>query len=309
MQSDIKDNVQDKKCYLFPGQGSQFKGMGKDLYEQFSKAHEIFQKADAILGFPISEIMFEGSEEELKQTKVTQPAIYIHSYIVFDLFQKAKQGDMMAGHSLGEFSALTAAGVFSFVQGLELVLQRALLMQKACENQSSTMAAVIGLSDEVVEGVCREVQEEFKNEVVVPANYNKPGQLVISGTTKGIAKATDALKAKGARRVVNLPVSGAFHSSLMQPAQQRLAQAIEAIDFQTPKFTVFQNVDGKPYENTKDIKQNLIDQLTSPVKWTATILNMKNYGTTEFIECGPGNVLSSLVKQIDRTFKASHILG
>ena len=292
-----------KKCYLFPGQGSQYEGMGKNLYEQSLQARELFRKANSILGFPISEVMFEGSQEELKQTKVTQPAVYIHSVIAFQLFGKAQRGDLVAGHSLGEFSALAASEVFSFEQGLILVLERANSMQEACQEQPSAMAAVIGLSDEVVEEVC-----QSSDEMVVPANYNKPGQLVISGTTEGVQKVTAILKQKGARRVVNLPVSGAFHSPLMKSAEERLAQAIERTPFQIPKFPIFQNVDGKPYTDTQAIKTNLIKQLTSPVKWTDTIRQMKAYGGTEFIECGPGKVLSGLVKQIDRTCLTSHIL-
>jgi len=281
-----------KKAYVFPGQGSQFTGMGKDLYEQSDKAKAMFDKANEILGFDIKTIMFEGSAEDLKQTKVTQPAIFIHSVILATVAEEFVP-DMVAGHSLGEFSALTAAGALSFEDGLALVYKRALAMQKACEINPSSMAAVLGLADEVVEEVCNNISE-----VVVAANYNCPGQLVISGTNKGIEEACVKLKEAGAKRALPLPVGGAFHSPLMEPARIELEQAILSTNFAEPKCPVYQNVNAQPYTDVESIKKNLVAQLTAPVKWTQTIQHMVADGATDFIECGPGKVLQGLVKKI-----------
>lgn len=281
-----------KKAYVFPGQGSQFTGMGKDLYEQSDKAKVLFEKANEILGFDIKTIMFEGSAEDLKQTKVTQPAIFIHSVILATLADDFNP-DMVAGHSLGEFSALTASGALSFEDGLTLVYKRALAMQKACEINPSTMAAVLGLADSVVEEVCSGIEE-----VVVAANYNCPGQLVISGTNKGIEEACIKLKEAGAKRALPLPVGGAFHSPLMEPARVELEQAILSTNFSSPKCPVYQNVNAQPYTDIDSIKKNLVAQLTAPVKWTQTVQYMVADGATEFIECGPGKVLQGLVKKI-----------
>jgi [acyl-carrier-protein] S-malonyltransferase len=281
-----------KKAYVFPGQGSQFTGMGKDLYEQSDKAKALFEKANEILGFDIKTIMFEGSAEDLKQTNVTQPAIFIHSVILATLADDFNP-DMVAGHSLGEFSALTAAGALSFEDGLTLVYKRALAMQKACEINPSTMAAVLGLADSVVEEVCSGIEE-----VVVAANYNCPGQLVISGTNKGIEEACIKLKEAGAKRALPLPVGGAFHSPLMEPARVELEQAILSTNFSSPKCPVYQNVNAQPYTDIDSIRKNLVAQLTAPVKWTQTVQNMVADGATEFIECGPGKVLQGLVKKI-----------
>jgi [acyl-carrier-protein] S-malonyltransferase len=281
-----------KKAYVFPGQGSQFTGMGKDLYEQSDKAKAMFERANEILGFDIKTIMFEGSAEDLKQTNVTQPAIFIHSVILATLANDFNP-DMVAGHSLGEFSALTAAGALSFEDGLTLVYKRALAMQKACEINPSTMAAVLGLADSVVEEVCSGIEE-----VVVAANYNCPGQLVISGTNKGIEEACIKLKEAGAKRALPLPVGGAFHSPLMEPARVELEQAILSTNFSSPKCPVYQNVNAQPYTDIDSIKKNLVAQLTAPVKWTQTVQNMVADGATEFIECGPGKVLQGLVKKI-----------
>jgi [acyl-carrier-protein] S-malonyltransferase len=281
-----------KKAYVFPGQGSQFTGMGKDLYEQSDKAKVLFEKANEILGFDIKTIMFEGSAEDLKQTNVTQPAIFIHSVILATLANDFNP-DMVAGHSLGEFSALTAAGALSFEDGLTLVYKRALAMQKACEINPSTMAAVLGLADSVVEEVCSGIEE-----VVVAANYNCPGQLVISGTNKGIEEACIKLKEAGAKRALPLPVGGAFHSPLMEPARVELEQAILSTNFSSPKCPVYQNVNAQPYTDIDSIRKNLVAQLTAPVKWTQTVQNMVADGATEFIECGPGKVLQGLVKKI-----------
>lgn len=280
-----------KKAYIFPGQGAQFPGMGKDLYEKSPQARQLFEQADQILGFDISKIMFEGAEEELRQTKVTQPAIFIHSVILASLLPDFHP-DMVAGHSLGEFSALVAARALPFEDGLRLVSQRASAMQKACEIQPSIMAAVLGLEDEKVEEVCKSVHD-----IVVPANYNCPGQLVISGTVKGVEEACDKMKQAGAKRALILSVGGAFHSPLMEPAKLELEKAITATRFETPVCPVYQNVDAKPATDPERIKNNLILQLTAPVCWTQTIRNMAEDGAGRFIECGPGKVLQGLVKK------------
>jgi [acyl-carrier-protein] S-malonyltransferase len=285
-------------AFVFPGQGSQFAGMGKDYYENSAFAKRLFEQANEIVGFRISDIMFSGSEEDLKQTRVTQPAIFLHSVIAFKSIDNARP-EMVAGHSLGEFSALVANGVLSFEDGLKLVSIRAEAMQKACETNPSTMAAVLGLEDAKVEEICAAVQEET-NEVVVPANYNCPGQLVISGSINGINAAIERLKAAGAKRALVLPVSGAFHSPLMEPAKAQLAKAIEATTFYHPNCPVYQNVVAKAVGNKEDIKQNLIDQLTSAVKWTQSIKTMINDGATHFTECGPGKVLQGLIAKIDK---------
>jgi [acyl-carrier-protein] S-malonyltransferase len=280
------------KAYVFPGQGSQFPGMGKDLWDSNSRVKEIFDQADAILGFKISDIMFAGTAEELKQTKVTQPAIFIHS-VSMALASDSFKPDMVAGHSLGEFSALVANKALTFEDALKLVYKRALAMQHACEINPSTMAAVLGLDDHVVEEVCASVDE-----VVVAANYNCPGQLVISGSNKGIELASEKLKGAGAKRVLPLPVGGAFHSPLMEPAREELAGAIEATSFSNPICAVYQNVNALPSTNVTDIKKNLIAQLTGPVRWTQSVQKMVADGAQTFIECGPGKVLQGLVKKI-----------
>ncbi|MCE5332759.1 MAG: ACP S-malonyltransferase [Bacteroidales bacterium] len=282
------------KAYVFPGQGAQFVGMGKDLYEQSPLAKEYFEKANNILGFRITDLMFEGTSEDLKQTKVTQPAVFLHSVISALVLGDAFKPEMVAGHSLGEFSALVAAGALSFDDGLKLVYARAMAMQKACETEPSTMAAVLGLSDEVVEEVC----DSITGLIVVPANYNCPGQLVISGSIEGIDKACELLKEKGAKRALKLPVGGAFHSPLMQPASEELQTAINSTTFSIPVCPVYQNVNAYPQTNPNEIKQNLIAQLTAPVRWTQTVKNMVTDGATEFIELGPGDVLKGLVKKI-----------
>jgi [acyl-carrier-protein] S-malonyltransferase len=282
------------KAFLFPGQGSQHRGMGKDLFDNYPEAKKLFRTADEIIGFSISKIMFEGTDEELKQTKVTQPAVFLHSVIAFHVLVKQKP-DMVAGHSLGEFSALVANNALSFEDALRLVAIRAHAMQKACELVPSTMAAVLGYESELqVENICAAIT----NEVVVPANYNAPGQLVISGSIKGIDIAAEKLKAAGVKRVLKLPVGGAFHSPLMAPAKSELAKAIETTNFNNAACAVYQNVTAKPETNAAVIKQNLVEQLTAPVLWTHTIRQMINDGATEFIEIGPGNVLSGLVKKI-----------
>jgi [acyl-carrier-protein] S-malonyltransferase len=281
------------KAYIFPGQGSQFPGMGKDLFENYSFAREIFSEADELLGFSLSEIMFNGSEDELKQTKVTQPAIYLHSILIAKLGTNFKP-EMVAGHSLGEFSALVASGGLSWQDGLSLVSKRALAMQKACEIEPSTMAAVLGLSDEQIEKVCA----EFNGEVVA-ANFNCPGQVVISGSIKGVELAGEKLKEVGAKRVLLLPVGGAFHSPFMEPARLELAAAIEAAKIDRPICPIFQNVNAKASQNEVEIKANLIAQLTGPVRWTQSIEAMISAGATDFIECGPGKVLQGLVRKIN----------
>jgi [acyl-carrier-protein] S-malonyltransferase len=284
-----------KHAYIFPGQGAQFPGMGKDLYNSNEQAKALFEKANEILGFRISDVMFSGTEEELKQTNVTQPAVFLHSVITYSVHPELKP-DMTAGHSLGEFSALVVAGALSFEDGLKLVAKRAAAMQKACEQNPSTMAAILGLEDAKVEEVCASITDE----VVVPANYNCPGQLVISGSIAGIDKACEAMKAAGAKRALVLQVGGAFHSPLMEPARKELQEAIEQTDFKMPVCPVYQNVDAKPYVNPEDIKANLINQLTAPVRWTQTVQNMVADGATEFTECGPGSVLQGLVKKIHK---------
>ena len=288
------------KAYMFPGQGAQFVGMGKDLYENSTHAKELFEKANEILGFKITEIMFEGTDEELKQTKVTQPAVFLHS-VISAMVAEDFSPEMVAGHSLGEFSALVANGVLSFEDGLSLVYKRALAMQKACELNPSTMAAVLGLSDEEVEEVCSEVDD------VVPANYNCPGQLVISGSKEGIAKACELAKEAGAKRALPLPVGGGFHSPMMEPARLELAQAIESTVFAEPRCPVYQNVSTTAVVNVEEIKKNLIAQLTAPVKWTQSVQNMLSDGASEFIECGPGKVLQGLVKKIDRSAQVAGV--
>jgi [acyl-carrier-protein] S-malonyltransferase len=281
------------KAYIFPGQGAQFTGMGKDLYESNPQIKTLFEKANEILGFDISHIMFNGTAEELKQTRVTQPAIFIHSVAVA-LASNAFKPDMVAGHSLGEFSALVANQALSFEDGLRLVYQRAQAMQRACEINPSTMAAILGLDDKVVEEVCATIQDE----IVVAANYNCPGQLVISGSMKGVDIACEKLKAVGAKRALPLQVGGAFHSPLMEPAREELASAIESTQFNTPICPVYQNVNALPSTDISTIKKNLIDQLTAPVRWTQSVGNMVRDGATVFIECGPGKVLQGLVKKI-----------
>ncbi|MBY5952564.1 ACP S-malonyltransferase [Algoriphagus marincola] len=280
-------------AFVFPGQGAQFPGMGKELYETNSLAKELFEKANEILGFRITDIMFEGSAEELKQTQVTQPAIFLHSVILAKCTPDFKP-DMVAGHSLGEFSALVANGVLAFEDGLRLVHQRALAMQEACEINPSTMAAILGLADEKVEEICASISEE----IVVPANYNCPGQLVISGSNRGIEIACEKMKEAGAKRALPLPVGGAFHSPLMEPAREKLQKAIEMTQFSVGSCPVYQNVSTTAVTDVNEIKENLIAQLTAPVKWTQSVQNMVKDGATEFIECGPGKVLQGLVKKI-----------
>ena len=287
------------KAYVFPGQGAQYVGMGKDLYDNHSEAKELFKKANSILNFNITDLMFEGTEDDLKQTKVTQPAIFLHSVILAVSLGDAFQPDMVAGHSLGEFSALVAADVLSFRDGLTLVSERALAMQAACEAEPSTMAAIVGLDDEVVETVCESISD-----IVVPANYNCPGQLVISGSLQGIDKAIALLQEKGARRALKLNVGGAFHSPLMKPAKERLEKAIQKTEIKTPRCPVYQNVNAQPVTNPDIIKTNLIAQLTSPVKWTQTMKMMIANGMTEYIEVGPGKVLQGLLKKVDRKMTA-----
>lgn len=286
------------KAYVFPGQGAQFVGMGKDLYESNAKAKELFDKANEILGYRITDIMFNGTDEDLKQTKVTQPAVFLHSVITALCLDDFKP-DMVAGHSLGEFSALTAAGALSFEDGLRLVYARAMAMQKACEAAPSTMAAVIGLADDVIEKICAEVSKD--GNVVVPANYNSPGQVVISGNVEAVKEACVKLKEAGAKRALPLAVGGAFHSPLMEMARVELAKAIEAAPVSKPICPVYQNVDALPHTDPTEIKDNLLKQLTSPVRWTQSVINMINDGMTEFAECGPGQVLTGLIGRIQKS--------
>ncbi len=289
------------KAYVFPGQGAQYVGMGKDLYESSTIAKELFEKANKILGFRITDLMFDGTDEDLRQTKVTQPAIFLHSVILARLLGDDFKPDMVAGHSLGEFSALVAAGSLSFDDGLKLVSKRALAMQEACEIQESTMAAIVGLEDSVVENVVNSI----KDEVVVAANYNCPGQLVISGSIAGIDMAIKRLNDAGARRAMKLNVGGAFHSPLMDPARKELAKAIDKTKFASPICPIYQNVTGQAVANPEIIKENLISQLTSPVRWTQTMQNMIADGMTEYTEVGPGKVLQGLLKKVDRKIPTS----
>lgn len=290
------------KAYVFPGQGAQFVGMGKDLYDNSPEAKILFEKANEILGFNITDIMFAGTDEELKQTRVTQPAIFLHSVLLAKTMGDAFRPDMVAGHSLGEFSALVAANALSFEDGLLLVSKRALAMQKACEVEPSTMAAILGVDDAVVEQVCTEIEE-----VVVPANYNCPGQLVISGSIEGVDKACVRLTELGAKRALRLNVGGAFHSPLMEPARTELAEAINSTHFSAPVCPVYQNVNATPVSDPSQIKANLIAQLTAPVRWTQTVINMLADGADSFTEVGPGNALQGMIKKVDRVVATSGV--
>ncbi|HAE66643.1 MULTISPECIES: ACP S-malonyltransferase [Sphingobacterium] len=289
-----------KTAYVFPGQGAQFVGMGQDLYNLNDETKALFEQANDILGFRITDVMFSGTDEELKQTNVTQPAIFLHSVILAKALGESFQPDMVAGHSLGEFSALVAAGALSFEDGLKLVAQRANAMQKACELQPSTMAAILGLEDAIVEEICAKVDD-----VVVAANYNCPGQLVISGSIEGVDKACALLTEAGAKRALKLNVGGAFHSPLMESAKVELQAAIEAVDILSPSCPIYQNIDAKPQTDPAVIKENLIAQLTGAVRWTQTVQNMLADGATAFVEVGPGNVLQGLVKKVDRQVQTS----
>ena len=293
------------KAFVFPGQGAQFVGMGKDLYENSELAKELFEKANDILGYRITDIMFEGTDEDLRQTKVTQPAVFLHSVISALCMGDDFQPEMTAGHSLGEFSALVAAGALTFEDGLKLVYARAMAMQKACEATPSTMAAIIALADDKIEEICANVTAE--GDVCVAANFNCPGQVVISGSMEGIGKACEQMKAAGAKRALPLNVGGAFHSPLMDPAKVELEAAIQATEFHTPKCPIYQNVDAKPHTDPAEIKANLVAQLTASVRWTQTVQNMIADGASEFTECGPGAVLQGLIKKIDKTANAHGI--
>ena len=295
------------KAFVFPGQGAQFVGMGKDLYENSALAKDLFEKANDILGYRITDIMFAGTDEDLRQTKVTQPAVFLHSVISALCMGDAFQPDMVAGHSLGEFSALVAAGALNFEDGLKLVYARAMAMQKACEAQPSTMAAIVGLDDAIIEQTCAEVSTE--GNVVIPANYNCPGQLVISGNIEAVNAACEKLKAAGAKRALVLAVGGAFHSPLMQPAKDELQAAIEATDFHTPKCPVYQNVDAQAHTNPDEIKANLIAQLTASVRWKQEVQNMIAAGATDFTECGPGKALQGMIAKIAKGNEAVSVHG